>query len=66
MNECLAEVNAALDQLTLHRDVLRLVDESKAVDKAENIMDTVERFFVVHRIDSVHALHVLQLHRSNY
>jgi hypothetical protein len=27
--------------------VLQLVDESKAAEKAENIMDTVERFFVV-------------------
>ena len=44
MNECLADVNAALDQLTLHRAVLQLVDESKATEKAGNIMDTVKGF----------------------
>jgi hypothetical protein len=45
--ECLADVHAALEQLTLHRAVLQLVDEAKATEKADNIMETVERFFMV-------------------
>ena len=47
-------------------DDLRAKSAESSSNKAENIMDTVERFFVVHQIDSVHSLHVLQLHRWNY
>jgi hypothetical protein len=48
VNECLADVDTALEQLTLHRAVLQLLDERRASDKAENIVETVERFLVRH------------------
>ena len=47
IKECLADVHAALEQLTLHRAVLQLVDEARSTEKAENVMETVERFFMV-------------------
>ena len=40
-------MHAALEQLTLHRAVLQLVDEVRSTEKAENVMETVERFFMV-------------------
>ena len=56
VNECLADTHAALDQLTLHRAVLQLVDEAKSTEKAENIMETVERFFMQEGREIFHIL----------
>ena len=36
----------ALEQLTLHRAVLQLLDEGQTLDKADNIVETVQRFLV--------------------
>ena len=46
VTECLADVDVALEQLTLHRAVLQLLNEGPTSDKAENIMETVHLFLV--------------------
>lgn len=46
VQQCLADVDVALEQLTLHRAILQLLDEGQTTDKAENITDTVNRFLV--------------------
>ena len=59
MRSYLADTDEALSQLTLHRAIQQLVESSDAPDKAEIIVDTVERFLVLNSLPCDSICHTI-------